>query len=222
MVNIFLVLANYLLGSFSSALVITKLKIRKDIRMIGYKTAGGSNVSKTLGIFWGTFVGLIDILKGIPILIVAKNLNVNEYAQVFIGLSAILGHCWPIWFNFDGGRGIATFLGVMTVLTPKISIIPLLIFTSTIIPSILARKKILNLKLISSPTLTLLSLLVYLYLTKTTNTISDDLFALFSLFIILLRRTTARIDEYCGAQNKLSFFLHRLIFDSNPKKNTPS
>ena len=105
-----LLVLNYLAGSISSAILLTKYVKKVDIRRIGHKTAGGSNVAQNVGIFWGILVGAFDIFKGIPVLILAKYLEVDALWQGIIGVAAVAGHCWPIWFKLSGGRGIGVLL----------------------------------------------------------------------------------------------------------------
>lgn len=213
--SIFLIILNYLIGSISSAILIARYVKKVDIRKIGYKTAGGSNVSKSIGIKWGILVAFFDVLKGIPILILAKYLDISNIYQVFIGISAVMGHCWPIWFNFSGGRGIGTLLGIITILTPQISIYPISIFFTTLIPSLLEKLKIINLKLISSPTLTLLALFVYIILTLETSETFDNILSLTLFVLVLTRRVTARSGEYKSTDSPIKLFFSRLIFDNS-------
>ncbi len=212
---IILILSNYLIGSVSSAIIITKLVAKTDIRKIGYKTAGGSNVSKCLGIKWGILVGLLDILKGIPIILLAKYLKIDIIYQSFIGISVIIGHCWPIWFNFSGGRGVGTLIGIIATLTPKIAIYPILIFIFTLVPYFLKRLKNINIKYINSPSLTLISLITYIIITLLTEGNYDEILSISLLLIILIRRVSARINEYTKSSDPLKLMLNRLIFDNN-------
>jgi len=212
---ILLIILNYLAGSISSAILIAKYVKGVDIRKIGHKKAGGSNVMQYIGIKWGILVGAFDIVKGIPILILAKYLGVDDIWLAFIGTAAVVGHCWPIWFNFSGGRGIATLIGVILFLTPEQAIIPILIFAFSLVPSLLTYKKIIDLKIIGSATLTLLALVVYLILTRQTPDTYDNFLAGLLLFVVLIRRITARIDEYKTSKNPSKLFLSRLLFDNS-------
>lgn len=209
-----LVILNYLIGSISSAVIISKYIKKVDIRKIGYKTAGGSNVAHNIGIKWGIFVGIFDCLKSIPVLILSKQIGLNDTELIPIALAAFAGHCWPIWFSFSGGRGIGTLLGIIVFLTPKISIIPFIIFALTLIPSLLKKLNIIDLKIISSPTLTLLAILTYIYLTTTTKESFDTTLGISLLFLVIFRRITARIYEY-KTYNPFKLFISRLLFDNS-------
>lgn len=211
--SLLLIILNYLVGSLSFAIIFTKFVKGKDIRKVGHKTAGGSNVSKSVGAFWGIVVGLLDILKPIPVLLLAKSLDVSGLNLSLVALAAMIGHCWPIWFGFSGGRGVATFLGSILAISPDIALIPILIFISTVIPSLIKRKTGFEIKFISSPTLTLVSISAYIYLAFQTTQKYDDYFSILAFVFIVFRRLTARMGEYKTAQRPVEMFLSRLFYD---------
>jgi len=211
---IVLTILNYFFGSISSAIIISKYIKKVDIRKIGYKTAGGSNVAHNIGIKWGIVVAIFDVLKGLPILLITKNIGLEGNELIPIALAAFAGHCWPIWFNFSGGRGIGTLLGIIVFLTPKLSIPPVIIFAMTFIPSLLKKLNIINLRIISSPTMTLLAIVVYIYITMATEQLFDTILGVSLLFLVLFRRITARIYEY-KTYNPFKLFFSRLLFDNS-------
>lgn len=116
--------AAYMLGSLNPAIIITKLRKGVDIRTLGTHNPGTANVSRNLGKSWGALVLLLDISKGlIPVLISRylcfTELNIQNYlAIILIGMAAITGHCKPLWYNFVGGGGIATSIGILMYLIP--------------------------------------------------------------------------------------------------------
>lgn len=100
----------YLCGSIPFGLLLTKLAGEGDIRAIGSGNIGATNVLRTgrKGLAAATL--LLDALKGtIPVLIASRW---GEYASIIAGLGAFLGHLYPVWLKFQGGKGVATFLGV--------------------------------------------------------------------------------------------------------------
>jgi len=115
---LFSFLIGYLLGSFPAAYIITKLKTGQDIREIGTKNMGTGNVFHHVGKVEGLIVLLIDILKGsLAVIIAIYGFKLPYYIGALSGLFAVLGHVFPIFLNFKGGRGAATTLGVhLTVL----------------------------------------------------------------------------------------------------------
>ena len=109
------VLLGYLLGSFPSGLFFGWLSGAGDVRKVGSGNIGATNVLRT-GKKWAAVSTLLcDGLKGAAAVIAAR-LLLPPGAEVFAGLGAILGHLFPIWLSFKGGKGVATFLGVAIAL----------------------------------------------------------------------------------------------------------
>jgi len=119
MVAISVVVA-YLLGSISSSTIISKQFAKIDIRNYGSGNAGATNTLRVLGAKWGLLVLVIDVLKGVIAVLIARMLtpDSDKFFVCLAGLAVIIGHNWPIFFRFKGGKGIATTIGVLlTVLT---------------------------------------------------------------------------------------------------------
>ena len=122
-----LVLGAYLLGSIPMGLLIGK-KMGVDVRTQGSGNIGATNVARTVGKKVGILVLLLDALKGaIPIaLFIGLDLDtridlgavLDPYLFTAVGLAPIVGHCFPIWLRFRGGKGVATALGVFLVAEP--------------------------------------------------------------------------------------------------------
>ncbi len=118
---IFLILLGYIIGSISFAYLFTYFLIGKDIRNIGTKNPGAANVARQIGKKWGIIVWIGDTLKGAGSMAIAKSLGItNEIFLTIIGISAVLGHCYPVFLKFRGGKGIATMGGVMLYLAPAV------------------------------------------------------------------------------------------------------
>jgi len=112
--TVLLMLAAYLLGSIPFGLI-AGLKIKGiDIRDYGSKNIGATNVSRVLGKKWGIAVLLLDALKGYGACFLPAfwGQDLAVPFQLFLGVSAILGHSFPVWLKFKGGKGVATSLGV--------------------------------------------------------------------------------------------------------------
>lgn len=103
----------YLLGSFSSAIIIARVMGLSDPRLSGSKNAGATNMNRLYGKYPAILTLLLDSLKGVFSLLVAQFLNLSLTAQILTGLFVILGHIYPIFFSFKGGKGVATFIGVL-------------------------------------------------------------------------------------------------------------
>lgn len=110
------VVLSYLLGSVSFSIVIAKWVKGIDIRQHGSGNAGATNTLRVLGKGPGVLVFLLDIAKGVAAVSIGHVLGENAWIPVFCGLAAIIGHNWPIWFRFKGGKGIATTVGVIATL----------------------------------------------------------------------------------------------------------
>ncbi|GKU79558.1 glycerol-3-phosphate 1-O-acyltransferase PlsY [Paenibacillus sp. L3-i20] len=114
--DIIAVVLCYLIGSISFSIVIAKWVKGIDIRQHGSGNAGATNTLRILGKGPGIVVFLLDIAKGIAAIYVGHVLSNNEWIPVLCGIAVIIGHNWPIWFRFKGGKGIATAVGVLASL----------------------------------------------------------------------------------------------------------
>ena len=128
--NLFLIILFYIIGSLPFALILTKLSGFGDIRNIGSGNVGATNVLRTGNKLLAIIVLSLDILKGlIPYLII--HIYFNELSllnKIFLCHFAVLGHIYPIWLKFKGGKGVATYIGFLFGLNPYIAISFLLIW----------------------------------------------------------------------------------------------
>lgn len=123
------VLLSYLSGSIPFGLILTKLIGGKDVRKIGSGNIGATNVLRTGNRYLAATTLLLDILKGyVPVVITQKFFP--EYVQLS-ALVAFLGHIFPIWLKFKGGKGVATYLGILFALSYGLSV--LFIFTWVVV-----------------------------------------------------------------------------------------
>lgn len=129
MKEVLLILSAYLIGSIPTSVWISKYLFGIDIREYGSGNAGASNTYRVLGPKMGTFVMVIDILKGV----VATSLYLlipyymhDEWDRtnfmVGLGLAAVLGHIFPIWADFRGGKGVATLFGMVLAIQPLVAV----------------------------------------------------------------------------------------------------
>jgi len=115
---IFQILLSYSIGSISGSMVLGKIK-GVDIRKMGSGNAGGTNAFRTQGALFGIIVIIIDILKGyIATYYISGDFGRGEMIGILCGISAILGHVYPIYFNFKGGKGAGTMVGILVSLFP--------------------------------------------------------------------------------------------------------
>lgn len=110
-----LIILGYLLGSFPTGFLLCKAK-GIDIQKIGSGATGGTNVSRALGWGWGAFVGIVDVLKGLIPVYLAMNLLIFDWQIAIVAVFPVLGHIFPVWLKFKGGKGVATSFGVLCLL----------------------------------------------------------------------------------------------------------
>ena len=118
---ILVLIYSYFLGSIPFGLIITKVILRKDIRKIGSGNIGTTNVLRTGKKSLAIATLIFDILKGyISVVITLKYFNDLVY---FSALICFIGHIFPVWLKFKGGKGVATYLGIILALSFKFGII---------------------------------------------------------------------------------------------------
>jgi acyl phosphate:glycerol-3-phosphate acyltransferase len=120
-----LVILAYFIGSVPTAVWVSKAIFNIDIRDYGSGNAGATNTFRVLGSKWGSFVMVVDMLKGLLAVKLALLLPyyvVNDFArtnfQIGLGLAAVLGHIFPLWAEFRGGKGVATLFGLVLGISP--------------------------------------------------------------------------------------------------------
>src|SRR5574339_169554 len=124
-----LVVLAYLIGSVPTSVWVSRYFFGIDIRDYGSGNAGATNTFRILGARWGTFVMIADMLKGI---VAVKLIYLHPYyldheteminLQIALGLAAVLGHIFPIWTEFRGGKGVATIFGMVLGIQPIVAV----------------------------------------------------------------------------------------------------
>src|SRR5918993_4698700 len=127
--ELLLIVLAYLIGSIPTALWISRYFFDIDIRDYGSGNAGATNTYRVLGSKWGTYVMVVDMLKAIVAVKLAFFLpDAHEYElylinlQIGLGLAAVLGHVFPIWANFRGGKGVASLFGMVLGIQPNVAL----------------------------------------------------------------------------------------------------
>lgn len=121
------IIIGYLLGSIPTAYIVSRIRKGIDIRNIGSRNMGGANVMREIGAREGVLVGLIDIAKGAGAILIAQALNISELWVFGAGFAALVGHNFPVFARFRGGRGSATIIGIFLVLAPEAILITLVV-----------------------------------------------------------------------------------------------
>lgn len=126
-----LIILAYLIGSIPTAVWVSKRFFGIDIRDYGSGNAGATNTFRVLGSKWGTIVMIVDMLKGVIaaslfILLPFYVVHTNEWDRtnfmIGLGLAAVIGHIFPIWAGFRGGKGVATLFGMIVAIQPLVAI----------------------------------------------------------------------------------------------------
>jgi glycerol-3-phosphate acyltransferase PlsY len=111
------VLAAYFIGSIPFALILTR-RWGADLRQVGSGNLGAANVMRASGVGAGVLVAALDIAKGAASVWMAERVGGDAALPAAAGLAAIVGHVYPVWLRFRGGKGVATACGVFSILTP--------------------------------------------------------------------------------------------------------
>jgi glycerol-3-phosphate acyltransferase PlsY len=127
LLGILSIIIGYLLGSIPTAYIVARLRKGIDIRNVGSRNMGAANVMREIGTPEGIFVGLIDIAKGAGAILIAQTLNISELWVFGAGFAALVGHNFPVFAGFRGGKGSATVIGIFLVLAPLSMLVTLVI-----------------------------------------------------------------------------------------------
>jgi glycerol-3-phosphate acyltransferase PlsY len=119
------VIIGYLLGSIPTAYIVSRTRKGVDIRKVGSRNMGAANVMRQIGAHEGVLVGIVDVAKGAGAVLIARALNVSELWVFGAGFAALVGHNFPVFAGFRGGRGSATVIGIFLVLTPEAMLVTL-------------------------------------------------------------------------------------------------
>lgn len=129
MKEVLLILSAYFIGSVPTAVWISRFFFGVDIREYGSGNAGATNTFRVLGPRWGTIVMFFDVLKGVlavKLYFLLPYYIHNEFEQtnfqIGLGLAAVVGHIFPIWADFRGGKGVATLFGMVLGIQPVVAL----------------------------------------------------------------------------------------------------
>ncbi|MEG1835991.1 MAG: glycerol-3-phosphate 1-O-acyltransferase PlsY [Oscillospiraceae bacterium] len=195
-------LIGYLIGSLSFGIIFSKIKYKKDVRDFGSKNAGMTNTLRTFGKGAAAVVFIGDVLKGVAAVLIAKYLIAGQ-SNVLIcaytaALFAVIGHMFPAFFKFKGGKGAATAIAVTTTLAPltfPILAVPFFILAFT-------TKMVSVASIVSSAILPVATFFIY-YFYGESPTIPTIFTSIMAIMIIFMHRgNIKRIIK--GEENKFS------------------
>ncbi len=122
MLYVFAIIVSYLLGSIPMGLLLTKWMGRGDLRKVGSGNIGATNVMRVGGLRMAGLVWILDMAKAIAAVLIGGYVGGLAFAT-WCGFVAMVGHCYPVWLRFRGGKGISCLFGIMLAVNPIIFII---------------------------------------------------------------------------------------------------
>lgn len=188
------VIAAYLLGSINFAVIFSKIFIKKDVRELGSGNAGMTNVMRAVGVLPGILTFLFDALKGFAGCMVGKlifdyifeqtanPIYLVQYGVYACGLACMIGHVFPIFFKFKGGKGVAISVGIFSVCCPIAIILGLIIFGI-----LLATVKIMSISSLTATVVVVTTTVVYNLIKPTGIVVPQIIFALIMGFIVFIK-----------------------------------
>ena len=132
MYHVLVALVSYLIGSIPNGLIVGKWAKGVDIRQFGSKNIGATNAFRVLGPWPAFWVFITDMSKGVLGVYLGQLILGTSLGQLVGGMAAIAGHNWSVFLGFKGGRGVATGLGVIAVIVPKVTIIVFLVWAGIV------------------------------------------------------------------------------------------
>lgn len=124
---ILLIIVGYLIGSVNSAILLVRSMFRKDVRQSGSGNAGATNVARVFGIRSGLLTLGCDIGKAVIACLIGRLIH-GQNGLMAAGLACLVGHCWPVFFKFKGGKGIAVGAGVILMLNFRLFLVEAALF----------------------------------------------------------------------------------------------
>jgi acyl phosphate:glycerol-3-phosphate acyltransferase len=126
-------IAAYFLGSIPFGLLLTKAFGRGDVRKVGSGNIGATNVARAAGLAAGVLTLALDVAKGAGAVLLAEKLSNDSATWMISALAALVGHCFPVWLKFKGGKGVATAMGTFLVLSPLACLGAVILFLLVVI-----------------------------------------------------------------------------------------
>ncbi|XMB66437.1 glycerol-3-phosphate 1-O-acyltransferase PlsY [Mycoplasmatota bacterium zrk1] len=185
----------YLLGSIPFSLIIGMVFKKIDIRNHGSGNLGGTNAVRVLGAKYGVPAGLLDISKALIVVYLASSGNIDfGYSPIYLGVAATIGHCYPLFAKFRGGKAVSTTMGTLLGFSPVIGMVAIVIAIIVILVS-----KYVS---VGSTVLGLSALLIMIF----NPNYYSSVIACSILFVFIIYRHIPNYKRLAnGTENKLSF-----------------
>jgi len=130
--SLLILIIAYLIGSIPFGYLIVRTKRAGDVRQIGSGGTGATNVSRRAGKAAGVLTLLLDAAKGAAAVLIAQNVSGSDWVKAVAAIVVIVGHIFPVWLGFRGGKGVATGVGVFLVLAPIALLCAGIVFVSIV------------------------------------------------------------------------------------------
>ena len=206
---VLLVIAAYLLGSIPLSYLTARSR-GVDIKKQGTQQVGAGNLWRTTSRKLGLFVGIYDLLKGMLMIFIAWKVGLNASMQFLVGIAVIIGHNWPVFLKFHGGRGVATALGLIIILPSinyaTISTRPTIIFFAVAVAIVIVLRRTPVPILIGLISMPITSAIVK-------EPLSLTLSYLVLLLVIVIKRLTAQPNPEAAKLGIRRVFLNRFLYD---------
>jgi glycerol-3-phosphate acyltransferase PlsY len=206
---IFLLVVAYLFGSIPASYLVGRLR-GMDMRKQGTGQVGAGNLWRTASRKLGFIVGIFDFFKGVIIILIAWQLGLDPGLQLAVGLAVVVGHNWPVFLKFHGGRGIATCLGIIIVMPciniGEITTWPLVAFFAVLVAGVVITRR------------TPVPILLGLILLPIVSAVADEplqlnLAYLAMLVIIIAKRLLAQATPEKREISMGRLLFYRLLYD---------
>lgn len=198
------IVVGYLIGSIPFSYILPKFLRGVDVRKVGTGNVGGSNAIRNAGVIVGSIAGTLDFLKGLFAAILISKLANNPTTINFALLMIVVGHCFPIFLSFHGGRGIAPALGILLYIDQRL----FGLFVTISIAGIILKEAAFG---------TFLGIVMLLPAAKLLHVESFGAIILITIFLLFRRVTFVWQDLKEGKPLFLSI-INRLLFDAPTKK----
>ncbi len=209
---ILLLIAAYLVGSIPTAYLVAKWRRGVDIRQLGTGNIGAANMAASVSKRWSIAVTLFDIAKGAIMVGLAQMLGLSVWQQAVTGITAVIGHNWTVFLNFNGGRGIFTSLGVIIMMAPRVGLFAL-IFPYLFFAPFRQLSLGVTIALIAMPILSWLLSQAF----GVIEPLPVSLCFLAILLLALFRRLTVARSPISASVPTRELVLYRLLFDRDIK-----
>ncbi len=197
-------IAAYLIGSVNFGIIVSKIRHKKDVRDYGSGNAGATNTLRTFGKTSALIVMLGDMLKGAVVIWISKyaltGFALSQYFVYVAGVAVLLGHIFPVFFGFRGGKGVSTTAGIMLAFSPVTFLILLAVFIIVLCISKYVSLSSITAVILYAP----VNALIYYLMNKTVNCMEIIFPIIVAVIVVFLhRQNIVRLIHH--NESKISF-----------------